>query len=148
MNKFAITYDYINSNTKMSRPERLFQDEGYLLVVEKLPENVHVESMMYEWVTFNLPGGRYTPDFLMRCSDRSEIYIEVKQENISKRGRAYRGQSYRDSRSKLRAAASLNPWHTFYMAIYSRGGWKIEYIEPDPFIYPTSIKVNGNGTIE
>lgn len=148
MKKFDITYDYIDVNAKMSRPERLFQDEGYLLIAEMLPENIHIELMMYEWVTFNLPGGRYTPDFLIRCSDKSEIYVEVKQESISKRGRAFRGQSYRDSRSKLRAAASMNPWHKFYMAVYSRGGWKIEYIEPDPFIYPTSIKVKENDTDE
>lgn len=131
---------YLDGKGRMSSPERHFMNEGYLLIAELLPEGVYIDTMLYEWVTFNLPGGRYTPDFLIRLSNNKEIYIEVKAESVSKRGRVYRGQSYRDSRSKLRAAASLNTWHDFYMAVFCRGGWKLEYITPEEFIYPNSMK--------
>jgi len=141
---------FFDRGGKMSLPERLFRDEGYLLVRETLPPDVYIECMMYEWESFNLPGGRYTPDFFIRLSNKDQIYVEVKQESFSKSGRVFRGKSYSDSRAKLRACASLNPWHTFYMAIYSRGGWRLELIEPEQFFYPESTsddrKGNDNGS--
>lgn len=60
-----------------------------------------VALLAYEPVTFNLPGGRYTPDFQAIMSDGSIVFIEVKG------GKRQRG--YRDARSKLRAAAALWP---------------------------------------
>ena len=141
-NNYPVTESYLSGGGRMSTPERLFQNEGFLLLTELLPDGVFIEAMVYEWLTFNLPGGKYTPDFGLICTDNSWIFVEVKQETVSKRsGRVFRGQSYRDSRSKLRAAASLNPWCKFYMAAYSRGGWRLEYIEPTEFIYPSSMKV-------
>jgi hypothetical protein len=82
-------------------------------------------------MSFNLPGGRYTPDFFILFSDGTIAFVEVKQEAVSRSGkRYYAGKSYRDSRSKLRAAAVLNPWFSFYQATYNtQTGWRLEKID-------------------
>jgi len=147
-NDYILSENYLAGEGKMSLPEKEFSTTGFFLLADTVPAGVHIEVMLYEWVTFNLPGGKYTPDFMVRLSNGVEIFVEVKQESFSKKGKVFRGQSYRDSRSKLRAAASLNPWWRFYMAIYSHGGWRLEYIEPDPFIYPRSMKTEAdNGSL-
>lgn len=116
--------------SKMSTPERIFNSEGYFILSDELKSGIEV--MLYEWVSFNIPGGRYTPDFFVLFKDGSVVFVEVKQESIGKSGkRYYAGGSYRDSRSKLRAAAELNPWFKFYMAVYNRrDGWRLDPIVP------------------
>jgi hypothetical protein len=125
-------YDVAASNSKMSRPEILFNNEGYLLLKDTVAAQINIEVLLYEWMSFNLPGGKYTPDFFVMFSDGTIAFVEVKQVSMSRSGKKYyAGQSYRDSRSKLRAAAELNPWFRFYMASYNnRTGWNIETIIP------------------
>jgi len=89
-----------------------------------------VATMLYEWQSFKLPGASYTPDFLCIMQSGTLVYIEVKESKFQ--------GSYRDSRSKLRAAAALNPWFYFVMAVWKKGtraaplgSWIIEHIEPD-----------------
>lgn len=127
MNSKDEYFGVVNSYSKMSAPEKAFNREGYLLLADIVAS---IDVVLYEWMSFNIPGGKYTPDFFVRFSDGSIAFVEVKQESISKSGKKYYGASYRDSRSKLRATAELNPWFKFYMAAYSRNGWKIEQIIP------------------
>jgi len=72
----------------------------------------------YEPVTFNIPGGRYKPDFMHVLADGRIAWVEVKG---SKKQRGYR-----ESRSKLRAAASIHPWFIWIEAIGEYMSWEIE----------------------
>jgi hypothetical protein len=81
----------------------------------------------YEWVTFSLPGGSYTPDWSFRMDDGSWVRVEIKASKMQ--------PGYKDARSKLRATASLNPWDTFYefrpRTKAEGGGWELELIKVD-----------------
>jgi len=68
-----------------------------------------VERLDYEPVTWNLPGNRYTPDFVAILEDGRIVHVEVKG------SRKQRG--YRDARSKLREAAAMYPEYTWVEAI-------------------------------
>lgn len=61
---------------------------------------------MYEPLSFNLPGSRYTPDFLHILADGEQCFVEVKGSK-SQRG-------YRDARAKLRAAADVFPFYSWF----------------------------------
>lgn len=104
-----------------SATERKWRETGRVLV-EKLFENV-VCFAGYEWMGFKLPGGSYTPDWCYLLEDGRWIHIEVKASRFQR--------SYRDARSKLRAAASLNPWFTFCEARPEEAGWVLEIIAPE-----------------
>lgn len=124
-------YDTANIYSSMSRPEKEFNDTGHFLLNDYV--SAPINALMYEWISFNIPGGKYTPDFFVLFGDGTVAFVEVKQEAITKRGkRYYAGSSYRDSRSKLRATAELNPWFKFFMAVYNSrdGSWRIEPIVP------------------
>jgi len=82
-----------------------------------------VSARLYEWLTFKLPGGSYTPDFVYVMDNGMIVCVEVKGSK--------RQTNYRDARAKLRAAASLNPWFLFYEALKERN-WSLEHIKPDP----------------
>ena len=78
-------------------------------------------EMVYEPITFNLAGNKYTPDF-MHLTDRGEVvFVEIKG---SKRQRGYR-----DARSKLRLAKATHPWFTFVECIGRSDNWTVEIIE-------------------
>lgn len=81
----------------------------------------------YEWQAFSLPGGHYTPDWSYLLDDGSWVHVEVKASKFQ--------PGYKDARSKLRAAASLNPWAKFFEfrkhTIKDGGGWECEFIKPD-----------------
>jgi len=68
-----------------------------------------VERLDYEPVTWNLPGNRYTPDFVAILADGRIVHVEVKG------SRQQRG--YRDARSKLREAAAMHPEYTWVEAV-------------------------------
>jgi hypothetical protein len=82
----------------------------------------------YEWQTFKLPGGRYTPDWSYLLDDNTWVHVELKASKLQ--------PGYADARSKLRATASLNPWYKFYefraKTIKDGGGFELELIKPDP----------------
>ena len=82
-----------------------------------------VAVMTYEPEAFNLPGGHYTPDFRCILTDGRIVFIEIKGSREQK--------GYRDARSKLRAAAALNPWYTWYEVICCRGQWNVERIKAE-----------------
>ncbi len=68
-----------------------------------------VELTMYEPMAFYIPGGRYRPDFMHILEDGRIVFVEVKKNKHLK--------SYRDSRSKLRAAAVVFPFFTWVMSL-------------------------------
>lgn len=86
----------------------------------------------HSWWTFKIPGGGYTPDWCILI-DGQWVFVENKASK--------KQANYRDARSKLRAAAALNPWFRFYEVRlpYKKAkrpenivdGWVLEYIPPE-----------------
>ena len=81
---------------------------------------VTVVKTYYEPFTVNLPGGRYTPDFMHILGNGQIVFVEIKGSKAQK--------GYRDARSKLRAAAELHPWADWIEAVGS-SRFEIERIE-------------------
>ena len=77
----------------------------------------------YEWVSFHLPGGSYTPDFMYVLQTGRIVFLEIKGSK--------RQANYRDARSKLRGAATLNPWFMFCECRIDKNSWVLERIKPD-----------------
>jgi hypothetical protein len=64
---------------------------------------------------------RYTPDFCaMHISARDVDFFEVKNEN----------RLFKKELVKVRIAATMFPWHNFYIAIKQGTGFEIEKINP------------------
>ena len=116
-----------------SKAEEYFAQYGWLVVGDELGQRI--AWMQYEPMTFHLPGGKYTPDFLLITDTGRMVFVEVKGSNKEK--------GYRDARSKLRAAASLHPWATWYEWRGGRGDWALELIKPDGWHPSTG---SGSGT--
>lgn len=91
----------------------------------------------YEWMSFKLPGGSYTPDFSVLLNTGVWVHFEAKGSHFQ--------SNFKDSRSKLRAAASLNPWAEFVWIIpkpiKAGGGWDIEVIKPDPRFLQVMLQI-------
>jgi hypothetical protein len=89
-----------------------------------------VAFTLYEPLTFHLPGGSYTPDFLHILQDGEQCFVEVKALIIGKNGennsRSQRG--YRDARAKLRAAADVYPFYTWFEVRIARHTYDLERI--------------------
>lgn len=68
-----------------------------------------VARLDYEPVSWNLPGNRYTPDFMATLADGRVLWIEVKGSK--------KQSNYRDARSKLREAAAIYPQFTWVEAM-------------------------------
>lgn len=98
---------------------------GRNLIADRMGESVVLA--LYNWRQFKIPGGWYTPDWCYHLADGREVYVEVKGSKLQ--------ANYRDARTHLRAAASLNPMYTFFEAMplpaNEGGGWSLELIEPD-----------------
>lgn len=80
----------------------------------------------YNWFSFKLPGGFYTPDYCYFLESGQWVIVEIKGSK--------RQANYRDARSKLRAAATLNPWHIFVEAMPKDGVFQLEIIKPDDYL--------------
>lgn len=75
----------------------------------------------YEPLTFHVPGGSYTPDFMNLLADGRIVFVEVKGSTHQK--------NYRDARAKLRAVRDLYPWFYWCEARpVGRGNWEFEEI--------------------
>lgn len=74
--------------------------------------------------TVHLPGAKYTPDFMHLLEDGAVVFVEVKGSTFQ--------PSFRDSKSKIRAAATLYPFFHWYMAFQAKGGWEFEEVKSDP----------------
>ena len=100
-----------------SKLEARWAQEGALVLQHDYGERVLL--MLYEPLTFNLPGNNYTPDFMCILGDGKILFVETKGSR--------RAKNYRDARSKLRLAASVHSWATFIEARYNNG-WLLEDI--------------------
>lgn len=83
-----------------SNGERRWANEGAAIIHTEFMAPVAVT--LYEPISFNVPGGRYTPDFLHILSTGEMVFVEIKATRLQK--------NYRDARSKLRAAAEVYPY--------------------------------------
>jgi hypothetical protein len=116
--------DFIRTKAPKSAEEKTWMSDGWLWMQTELDEQIiHTD---YEPETFNLPGGSYTPDFRHITASGLVIFVEVKATK--------RQKNYRDARSKLRAAAALNPMYLWYEARLGKDTWEIERIEGDAFV--------------
>ncbi len=93
-----------------SQGEQWWANYGALLLAAEL--GAPVVLTQYHPLTFHLPGGSYTPDFMHIMADGRLVVIEVKGSR--------KQPNYRDARSKLRAAQALYPWATWYEARIAR----------------------------
>ena len=104
-----------------SETEREWAEGNGMLYVSLEFDGARVLRMDYEPETFNLPGEKYTPDFRCILETGRVIFVEIKGSKKQK--------GYRDARSKLRAAAELNPMYTFVEAVGGAGGFELEVID-------------------
>ncbi len=103
-----------------SQAEAWWDTHGPLLLADEL--RCAVALTQYHAITVHLPGGSYTPDFLHILADGRLILVEIKG---SKQQRGYR-----DARAKLRAAADLYRWATWYECRVDHGAFELELIQP------------------
>lgn len=115
-----------------SKAEVNWYNVGKTIIADELQTPVLFAG--YEWLSFKLPGGEYTPDWDYVMGDGRLVIVEVKTSKFQ--------AGYRDARSKLRAAATLNPWFTFYEAMQERGGFILELIQPDAnYVYNLRVAI-------
>lgn len=137
-----------------SEAERLFAtglNSGWLQFIYWLAQKDDMGYVLsknggiaYEKYVLLLPGNRYTPDFRLKLHRHldcprigsqwvpyePDVWIEVKPAPITnKAGKKVRpnAESYRRSRSMLRAAAELFPNARFFQCEWSKeAGWRFE----------------------
>lgn len=84
---------------------------------------------LYEGITFNVPSGRYTPDWVYFAHGQT-ICVEVKG--------AYRLGSQSGAAAKFKEAVTLFPGVTFVWAKLEKDGtWNVETIPPRPQLSAT-----------
>lgn len=104
-----------------SREEVRWQAMGVPLLEKQY--NMPVVLWKPKAFSFNLPGGRYTPDFFYIFENGLRLHVEVKGSRLQ--------AGYRDARAKMRAAATLFWFDNFMLAVWEQGAWQLELIEPD-----------------
>jgi hypothetical protein len=112
--------DFASQDYK-SKAERHWAANGPLLIADEFFTAVAVT--LYEPISFSLPGGRYTPDFLHILATGEMVFVEIKATRKQK--------NYRDARSKLRAAAELYPYFYFVEAMApskARPSWSLDHV--------------------
>jgi hypothetical protein len=107
-----------------SKAEEAFARRGWLEFetwINSVMSHGRLHELVYEPISLNIPGGRYTPDFMALFGlERWRAMVEVKATKYQ--------PSYRDSRSKIRAAARVHRWDRFFVAWYKNGAWTFEEI--------------------
>jgi hypothetical protein len=117
-----------------SNEEEKFRSIGRAIIESETGHEIRFSG--YEWMSFKVPGGTYTPDWCYLLDTGQWVCVEIKGSKFQK--------GYRDARAKLRAAATLNPWHVFYEAMPFRDlNWKLERIPPDETFLRTFIQLLG-----
>lgn len=101
-----------------SQSERDWATYGAMILAAEL--GARSNQQLYEPMTFNLPGNKFTPDWLHILEDGRVVIVEVKRNKHL--------QSYRDSRAKLRLSAATHPWFTWIMAFGEGMDWTLEEI--------------------
>jgi hypothetical protein len=104
-----------------SREEQRWQVMGVPLIEKHYGQKVVLwkpKAVMYQ-----LPGGRYSPDFYYILEDGLRVSVETKGSPFQ--------HGYKDARAKIRAAATLYWFDRFMMVMWKEGAWQLEEIEPD-----------------
>jgi len=121
--------NYAKTKFKPRKKESIFDsklEQGFSQFGKVLLENFFdckLERLLYHPMTLHLPGNKYTPDFMAIMSNGVTCFIETKGSKKSK--------NYRDSRSKLRAAATSFPFWVFIQATGNSAlGLTLEEIKP------------------
>lgn len=110
----------------VSREEKEWiEGVGLRVIEEKFPAYGPPMFCGYEWISFKVPGGTYTPDYSYRFRNGKWIHFEIKGSPFQ--------PNLRDARSKIRIAATVNPWDTFAWAM-RKGAvpWEVQIVKPDP----------------
>jgi len=119
--------------TYKSKLEEEFANHVGLILLEDACQ-CEVALMLYEPCTWHLAGGKYTPDFCAFLQDGRVAFVEIKGgrgASPSLRSKAARAQKgYRDTRSKLRAAAETYPMFLWFEVRMGGGDCDIERIGP------------------
>lgn len=74
-------------------------------------------------ISYQLPGGRYTTDFLYFFENGMRLSVDVKGSKFQK--------GYKDSVAKIRAASTIHWYDKFMMVMWEKGKWSLEEILPD-----------------
>jgi hypothetical protein len=107
-----------------SREELRWQAMGIPLLEDYYEQKVALWKP--KAVSWQLPGGRYTPDFLYIFEDGLRLNVEVKGSTFQ--------AGYRDARAKMRVAATLYWFDNFMMVMPNpdaRASWLLEEVSPD-----------------
>lgn len=121
-----------------SEHERIWHEHGRIVFLAEHGEEYMIREMRHHPVALRIPGGRYTPDFMvvtLQLDGRYDYwFIEIKPaDRISKSGKMVRpGKNRRDARAKLRAAAEVYPFWKFVEARLASTkaplNWELELI--------------------
>jgi hypothetical protein len=104
----------------VSKEEIQWRQAGTPLLEEMCEEKVVM--VQHPSLTYPIPGGHYTADFLYFMASGLRINVEVKGSKFQK--------GYKDARARMRAAASLHPYDRFIMAMPFMGDWELDLEEP------------------
>ena len=110
---------------------QLEKDRGEFLAGLKLAGEI--EDWSLHGIKFRLPGQSnfYTPDFLVHVETAlhsGRFWERIRIEEVKG---SWASKNARESRTKLKTAAGLNPWATFVAVTRDRSGnWKEEEIRP------------------
>ena len=125
----VIEKDVLAIALSMSKPkyrsesERLWGDMyGQIYIQDVFGHPVLQQN--YEPITFSIPGGVYTPDFLYILNNGNMLFVEIKGSKEQK--------NYRDARSKLRACAEVYYWAYWMEAVGGKKGFTTEIIGQKP----------------
>src|SRR5262249_52217272 len=91
-------------------------------------EDWSIVDVLYEPYRLRLPGGWYKPAFVLRIQHHPDGSSQCWRAVIEVKATRYQ-PSYRDSRSKIRAAAAIHTWDRFFVAWYEKGCWRFEEIQ-------------------
>ena len=105
-----------------SQEEKRWQSQGIPL----LEDFYHQKIVLWQpkAVSWQIPGGRYSPDFFYIFEDGMRLHVEVK-------GNEHQA-GYRDAMARMRVAATLRWYDRFLMAVKeTTTTWKLKEVLPD-----------------
>lgn len=116
----------LDKHEKMSLPEKTFEQTGIYHLAAHI--NRSFVYMHYEPMSFIIPSGKYTPDFLVIDTLGVQHFVETKEDVRDRRGKKVMVAGYRDSRVRWTEAAEIFTMYRWYWATYNRrtDTWEFE----------------------
>lgn len=107
------------------KSESLEEQRWQVLAKALLEEHYKMKIVLWKpkAMGFVLPGGTYKPDFFYIFEDGTRLHVDVKGNRFQK--------GYRDARAKMRASATLYWFDRFMVAVWDKGTFALEQIDPD-----------------